>query len=181
MKLDDFSDAPVTSRTPAGRKHEERGAAMRTVHRNGPDHAQQAALTYLTARLDAARAKRDMGTKDSGSYQVIADRCRTSGTEDETGSRTWMLPSPVNIDGKKYTGFRLQARQPAVFFDEDAAKALIDRLPPEDIAAATHTEVVYDYDYLFLALQQKKINSEDLDNVLVTPGREFSLTVLEGK
>lgn len=153
----------------------------RTVHRSMPDGAMQAAFTYLTARLDKARASLSMGSRTTGSYSVIAERCRTQGDLDDSGSYTWTLPSPVRIDARVYTGFRLQARQPSPCFDEDAARALIDSLPEEDRRTVTRTEVVYDFDQLFLLRQQGKISDQDLDPVIITPPKEYSLVVVETK
>lgn len=152
----------------------------RTVHREVPGQVIQAAHLYLASRHDEAVAKTRKGDKLKGPYSVLASWCRTHGTQDDNGSYTWKFPQPITIGDETYTGITLQARQPSPYFDEDKAEALIDSLGPEAVAAATQTVVVYDYDWLFLALQQEKIASKDLDQVLITPPKEYSLTVLKG-
>lgn len=152
----------------------------RTVHRGMPDQARQAAHLYLSSRLAEGTARAAKGTREHGPYSTVAEHCREHGEQDENGSFTWTMDEPITIGSKTYTGFRLQARQPAVYFDEEPAKALIDSLGPEVVAAATRTVTVYDLDYLFALRQTGKITSEELDEVLITPVKEYSLTVLEG-
>jgi len=147
----------------------------------GPDRARQAALTYLTARLDKRDATAEMGDKKRGPQQVLEAMCRNFGTEDGNGNLTWLLDPPVTIDGITYTGFRLQARQPASYWDEEPAQEFIRGLPPELQEGLTHTEIVYDYDQLYLLVQQQHIAAHDIDSLIVTPPREFALTVLEAK
>lgn len=152
----------------------------RVVRRIMPDAVIQAAHVYLSNRASASEAAQAMGDKKQGPYRAIADHCRANGEMDDKGSYTWRFDSPLVIGDAKYAGFRLQARQAAPYFDEDKARALIDSLGPEVTAAATHTEVIYDFDHLFLLRQQGRVTGEDLDGVLVTPAREYSLTVLQG-
>ena len=112
---------------------------------------------------------------------MLAAYCRSHGERDEKGSYAWHFPSPVVIGGQEYHGVRLQASQPSPEFDEDAAQALIASLGPQAVAAATRTEIVWDYDYLFLARQQDQITDEDLDKVIVVPEPKYSLTVLRDR
>jgi len=152
----------------------------RTVRRGIPDKAVQAAHLYLNARFEAAQAKKAKGDKDSGNYAFLYEYCLKHGEViDDKGSRTWRFPQPITVGGATCTGFTLQARQGSSFFDEDAAKSLIDSLGPEVVKAATRTEIVvnYDLDYLYVLRQQDKVTSEQLDEILVTPDVEYALTV----
>lgn len=153
----------------------------RTVRRAVPDKAVQAAHLYLTARHDEAEAKKAKGTKEKGSYAFLYQYCMAFGETDEKGNRTWTFPQPITVGGVTYAGVTLQARQGAPYFDEDAAKKLIDSLGAEVVAAATRTEVVYDLDYLFVLRQQDKVTSEQLDEILITPDAEYALTVEQAR
>lgn len=154
----------------------------RTVRRAVPDKAVQAAHLYLTARHDEAEAKKAKGTKEKGSYAFLYQYCMAFGEiVNEKGSRTWVFPEPIIVDGVTCTGITLQASQGGPYFDNEAAKKLIDSLGPEVVAAATRTEVVYDLDYLFVLRQQDRVTSEQLDEILITPGIEYSLTVDEAR
>lgn len=153
----------------------------RSVRLDGPQRAIQAAHLYLTARLDRADAARDMGDKKRGPYADVAAWCRNFGEQDENGSYTWLLGTPLTIDGITYSGFRLQARHPAPYWKQDEGRAFIDALPAKDKAAVTRTEIVYEYDDLWLLVQQNRIPAAALDPLIETPPVEYSLTVLEGK
>jgi hypothetical protein len=151
----------------------------RTVSRGVPDKVTQAAHLYLNARHDEAAAKKAKGTKDKGSYGFLYAWCLEHGEEDQRGNRTWTFREPIIAGGATYTGITLQARQGSSYFDEDAAKKLIDSLGPEVVEAATRTEIIYDLDYLFVLRQQDQVTSEQLDEILITPDAVYALTVDE--
>jgi hypothetical protein len=152
----------------------------RIVHREMPDMVMRAAHLYLNARLSEAEARQAKGDRKHGPYSILAAHCKAAGVKDEKGSYTLLFPRPVIIGGKTYTGVRLQASQPASYWDEERAQALITSLGDDAVAAATHTEIVWDLDMLFLFLQQGRITAEALDDVLIRPPAQYSLTVLEG-
>lgn len=144
----------------------------------GPSAAMQAAHLYLSNRDTKTIASGAMGDKAGGPYRVIADYCLSHGTEDDKGSFTWRFQEPIITSAGKCPGFVLQARQPASQFDEDRARELIDSLG-DKAAGAKRTVTVYDYDWLFLALQQGWVTGEQVSGVLVIPEREYSLRVLQ--
>ena len=178
--LDAFSPVPVGSALCTEGMTRKGREMPRNARRDMPGSALQAVHLYLSNRHAEAEARQAKGDKNRGPYRTIAAYCRAHGTQDDKGSCTWLFPEPVIIGGKKYTGIRLQASQPASYFNEEEAQDLIDSLGPEVAAEATRTEIIYDLDYLFVLLQQQRITSADLDKVLIKPGREYSLTVLQG-
>lgn len=179
IMLDALSRVPVGSAAYRGDAQE--GAGTMPVRRQMPGGELQAAHLYLTSRQAGSEARRAMGDKKHGPYRTIAAHCRAHGDQDEKGSYTWLFDAPVIIGGHSFVGFRLQASQPAPYFDDEAAQELITSLGPGAVAAATHTETVWDLDQLFLFLQQGLISAEDINRVLITPAKDYALTVLQGE
>lgn len=134
----------------------------------------QAAHTYLHNRTVEADAKKRKGDKKKGPYKDIVEHLQENGELDEsTDSRYWYFDDPIN----GAAGFEWRCVPGSQGIDEDKAQELAQEKGV--VERVTHTEVVWDYDELYVLNQQGVITDDELDSVMVTEDPSWSLQVVK--
>jgi hypothetical protein len=100
------------------------------------------------------------------------------GEVDEKGSKFWTLPTPVEVNGQKFTEVKRE-RRVSVGLDEEAVEALVTSKGIRDRVFKQVTTEVLDQQELYVLNQEGLLSDDELDS-LFTETVSFAFKPIRG-
>ncbi len=101
-----------------------------------------------------------------------------TGEVDEKGSKFWKLPTPIEVNGQKFTEVKRE-RRVSTSLDTEAVETLVNSKGLRDRVFKQVTQEVLDQDELYVLNQEGLLTDDELDSLWVT-SESFAFKPLQG-